>query len=96
VSLTSEAGDFEAGNKGRQNGYQNDQKKLGKNRGVGGFVTVPSQKFATPQSKLLLFAETTFPFGSLPDSVGMSLGCGADFEEPFLIFSQSFLSQVLL
>jgi hypothetical protein len=40
VSLTSEAGDFEAGNKGRQNGYQNDRKKLGKNRGVGGFVTV--------------------------------------------------------
>jgi hypothetical protein len=27
VSLTSEAGDFEAGNKGRQNGYQNDQEK---------------------------------------------------------------------
>jgi hypothetical protein len=27
VSLTSEAGDFEAGNKGRQNGYQNDRKK---------------------------------------------------------------------
>jgi hypothetical protein len=26
-SLISEAGDFEAGNKGRQNGYQNDQKK---------------------------------------------------------------------
>jgi hypothetical protein len=27
VSLISEAGDFEAGNKGRQNGYQNDWKK---------------------------------------------------------------------
>jgi hypothetical protein len=26
VSLTSEAGDFEAGNKGKQNGYQNDRK----------------------------------------------------------------------
>jgi hypothetical protein len=30
VSLTLEAGDFEAGNKGRQNGYQNDRKKWGK------------------------------------------------------------------
>jgi hypothetical protein len=96
VSLTSEAGDFEAGNKGSQNGCQNDQKKWGKNRGVGGFITVPSQKFAMSQSKLLLFTETTFPFGPLPDSVGVSFGCRADFKEIPLIFSQSFLSQVLL
>jgi hypothetical protein len=30
MSLISEAGDFEAGNKGRENGCQNDQKKWGK------------------------------------------------------------------
>jgi hypothetical protein len=38
VSLISEAGDFEAGNKGRQMGIKMTR-KIGKNHGVGGFVT---------------------------------------------------------